>query len=162
MKRLIFAFILCLNFYLANSVSLDRLNKVEHKIYLLSGQHYDSIALDICNIVNPEHEDDIISIIFKESEFNERATSKKYWGEYRDYGLMQISSYYFKFNKVKIYESYYNISIGYAYYLECLDDSKGSSYYAFQRYNGSIEYADEVIQIKYKLLERIFYDRIYS
>jgi len=119
-------------------------------------EYYEDIAKSIMKHVSYKDIDIVLCIISTESEFNKNAVSRKYKGDHADYGLMQISSYFWKFNKELIFDIEYNISYGYFIFNSFSD---GHSYYSpLKAYNGSHEYAIKVLK-KYNKLKNDFYEK---
>ena len=91
---LVFPFILnafCFSSHYEGKFNEYRKNRISSKIHYLSGKYYPKVAEAIFNNVDAYLDNAVISIIWKESRFKAHVTSDRYWGHYRDYGLMQVS-----------------------------------------------------------------------
>jgi soluble lytic murein transglycosylase-like protein len=139
-----------------------RQEAIKNKIYYLSGKYYPSVVKAIYNYVEPKFDNVIISIIWQESKFKKHALSKKYWGGYRDYGLMQISDYFWKFDKKFIFDEDYNIVIGYRIYKKLWKQSNYNLWYSLKYYNGTSIYAHEVMNIYSNLIVKFGEKNVYS
>ena len=151
---ILFPFLLNAPYFLFNynkTLEESRKISIQSKIYYLSGKYYPTIADAIYNNVEPKFDNIILSIIWKESRFNRHALSNKYYGNYRDYGLMQISDYWWNFNKNLIFNEDYNIKIGYNIYVQFWKRSEYDIWHSLKYYNGSEVYAHSVINIYYDL-----------
>ena len=132
-----------------------RIKLINNKIHYMCGKDYPDVANAIFYNVDPKFDSIIISIIWKESRFNSKALSPKYNASiHRDYGLMQISSAYWKFDKDKILEPDYNIKFGYEIYQHFWDKSNSNLWYSLKYYNGSNEYARSVLNIYARLSKK--------
>ena len=136
-----------------------RKTRISDKIYYLSGKSYPKIVDAIFKYVEPQFENAVLSIIWKESKFYKNALSNKYWDYHYDYGLMQISSYFWDFDKELIFNEDYNIRIGYSIYSDFFKRKNITVWKSFKYYNGSVEYANAVWKI-YNNLTKTFGDNI--
>lgn len=159
---MVFPFLLnafCFSVHYEGQYNEYRKIRIADKIHYLSGKCYPKVVDAIFNHVDPCLDNAVISIIWKESRFKTNVTSDRYWGHYRDYGLMQISSYFWKFDPDLIFNEDYNVLIGYGIYKSFLESQNGNLWYSFKRYNGSAEYANSVMRIYCRLMTH-FGDKI--
>jgi soluble lytic murein transglycosylase-like protein len=161
-NKKIFIFIVFIVYYcslgksIQKEIVLTRLNKLKYKLEYLSNNNYDYELINIINDnIEEKHENLILSIILKESEFNQFALSKAYCNGNRDYGLMQISDKWWEFDKDLIYDLEYNINFGYSIFKYFLKISNNNIENALYLYNGSKEYPKEILSIKNKLEKEI-------
>jgi len=137
-------------------IKIGRLEKLKYKIEYLSGKKCNNELLySIYNNINIKYENIILSIITKESEFNQFALSRVYSENNRDYGLMQISDKWWSFDKESIYNVEYNIILGYKIFKYFLGVSNGDVEQALFLYNGSRQYATDVMRINNLLKRKI-------